>query len=457
MVSAGGGQQEGVRHRPHRQPVVRHPRRRGDLDQRRERRRVRADHHQLRLAGARARRQDHRRRSAHHAARPHLRPVPAGQARPRRRALHRHPAPDDRERLARPRLHRATTRSASSRSPSTCREWTPRADGRGDRHRRAGDPAGGRVVGHGEDQLPDARPRHRAPQQRRAERARRDQHRAGLGADRPAEAAATPRSPARATARAGASTARSATSCPAGATSPTPSTAPTSPASGASTRADLPQPGVDAYEMFRKIDRGEIKGLLSICFNPIVSLPDNDVRHAHAREAGVLRRHRLLPERDRPPRRHRAARLAARGGRGHRHAGRGPRHQDQQGGRPPGRGAPGLADHPGHRRRRSAAPQRLHLRRARARSSRSCASPPRAASPTTRASPTRRSSGSMGVFWPCPSDGPPRHAAAVRAGLVEPGRQGRRAVLLPRRQGALQRRRPTRRRPRTSTPSTRSS
>ncbi len=38
---------------------------------------------------------------------------------------------------------------------------------------------------------------------------------------------------------------------------------------------DLPQPGVDAYEIFRKIDRGEIRGLLSICFNPLVSLPDN--------------------------------------------------------------------------------------------------------------------------------------------------------------------------------------
>ncbi|MGA7617724.1 MAG: molybdopterin oxidoreductase family protein [Thermoanaerobaculia bacterium] len=39
---------------------------------------------------------------------------------------------------------------------------------------------------------------------------------------------------------------------------------------------DLPQPGVDAYEIFRKIDSGEIKGLLSICFNPKVSLPDNN-------------------------------------------------------------------------------------------------------------------------------------------------------------------------------------
>jgi len=37
----------------------------------------------------------------------------------------------------------------------------------------------------------------------------------------------------------------------------------------------LPGPGVDAYELFRKIDRGEIKALLSICFNPKVSLPDS--------------------------------------------------------------------------------------------------------------------------------------------------------------------------------------
>jgi assimilatory nitrate reductase catalytic subunit len=39
---------------------------------------------------------------------------------------------------------------------------------------------------------------------------------------------------------------------------------------------EMPGPGVDCYEMFRKIDRGEIKGLLSLCFNPVVSLPDNN-------------------------------------------------------------------------------------------------------------------------------------------------------------------------------------
>jgi assimilatory nitrate reductase catalytic subunit len=38
---------------------------------------------------------------------------------------------------------------------------------------------------------------------------------------------------------------------------------------------EIPKAGVDAYEIFRKIDRGEIRGLLSICFNPKVSLPDN--------------------------------------------------------------------------------------------------------------------------------------------------------------------------------------
>jgi assimilatory nitrate reductase catalytic subunit len=38
---------------------------------------------------------------------------------------------------------------------------------------------------------------------------------------------------------------------------------------------EMPGAGVDAYELIRKIDRGEIKGLLSICFNPKVSLPDN--------------------------------------------------------------------------------------------------------------------------------------------------------------------------------------
>jgi assimilatory nitrate reductase catalytic subunit len=37
---------------------------------------------------------------------------------------------------------------------------------------------------------------------------------------------------------------------------------------------DLPQPGYSAVEIMNAIHSGEIKGLLSICFNPLVSLPD---------------------------------------------------------------------------------------------------------------------------------------------------------------------------------------
>lgn len=38
---------------------------------------------------------------------------------------------------------------------------------------------------------------------------------------------------------------------------------------------DLPGKGLTAYEIMEAIHRGEIKGLLSICFNPLVSLPNN--------------------------------------------------------------------------------------------------------------------------------------------------------------------------------------
>ena len=38
----------------------------------------------------------------------------------------------------------------------------------------------------------------------------------------------------------------------------------------------LPHAGVDAYETFRKIAAGEIRGLVTVSFNPLVSLPDSD-------------------------------------------------------------------------------------------------------------------------------------------------------------------------------------
>ena len=39
--------------------------------------------------------------------------------------------------------------------------------------------------------------------------------------------------------------------------------------------AEMPRAGVDCYEIFRKVEAGEIKGLLFWSFNPVVSLPDS--------------------------------------------------------------------------------------------------------------------------------------------------------------------------------------
>ncbi|HEY8955357.1 molybdopterin oxidoreductase family protein [Chitinophaga sp.] len=45
--------------------------------------------------------------------------------------------------------------------------------------------------------------------------------------------------------------------------------------------SELPGKGLTAYELVEAIHRGEVKGLLSICFNPLVSLPNNNyVREA---------------------------------------------------------------------------------------------------------------------------------------------------------------------------------
>ena len=281
MVSAAAGQQEGLRHRPRRQPLGRHPQGQGRLDQRRQRRRVRPDHHQLRLAGPRERRPHHRGRSAHHADGAHLRPVPADQAGPRHRPVQRHPAPDDRERLARPRLHRASTRSASTRWPSMSSEWTPRrtAEVTGIAERAIRQAA--EWWGTAPSQLPAARPRHRASHPRRAELCWARSTSCWPRAASAARAAATPPSPARATARAAASTARSATSCPAAATSRTPSIAPTSPRVWGVDPDELPHGGVDAYEIFRKIDRGEIRGLLQHLLQP-----DGVAARQHASSSG---------------------------------------------------------------------------------------------------------------------------------------------------------------------------
>ena len=131
------------------------------------------------------------------------------------------------------------------------------------------------MVGPGEDELSHARARHRALEPRRGELPRRDQHGPRVGPDRTTRAAATRRSRGRATGRAAGSTGRSATSCRGARDLGNPDHRAYVAGVWGVSADELPQPGVDAYEIIRKIDRGEIRGLLSICFNPLVSLPDN--------------------------------------------------------------------------------------------------------------------------------------------------------------------------------------
>ena len=162
------------------------------------------------------------------------------------------------------------------------------------------------------------------------------------------------------------------------------------------------------------IHDGEIKGLLSICFNPLVSLPEaNFTREALEKLEffGVI--DFFLSETARA-RRCRACRKPA-GGRGRRHRATWKARviHIQKAVDPPGDARRGFRDHlrsgppPGP----AASTSRFASR---ARSSTNCAWRRAAASPITTASPTRRSTQQMGVFWPCPHARPSRDAAAVR-------------------------------------------
>ena len=115
--------------------------------------------------------------------------------------------------------------------------------------------------------------------------------------------------------------------------------------------AEIPGKGIPAQEIIEAIHAGEIKGLLSICFNPAVSAPDTNFTaeafdelefyavidfflSESAHHADVV-----LPG------------LAARGGRGHLDQRRGADHQDQRRRRAARRGPARLGDPPRHRRR----------------------------------------------------------------------------------------------------------
>ena len=79
----------------------------------------------------------------------------------------------------------------------------------------------------------------------------------------------------------------------------------------------IPHTGLSAVPLLEAIHDGHIKGLLLLCFNPAVSLPDGDFIREALEPARILRGDRFLHVGDGALRRRRAARLADGGRRGH--------------------------------------------------------------------------------------------------------------------------------------------
>jgi assimilatory nitrate reductase catalytic subunit len=111
---------------------------------------------------------------------------------------------------------------------------------------------------------------------------------------------------------------------------------------------ELPQAGVSVVEMFHKMREGEIRGLLSICNNVMVSLPDiNQVRRSLEGLDFYVCIDFFMSEGALCGRR--AARIDLGRRRGRHGQQRRARGQDQQSDRPAGRGPRGLVDRPGDR------------------------------------------------------------------------------------------------------------
>ena len=176
---------------------------------------------------------------------------------------------------------------------------------------------------------------------------------------------------------------------------------------------ELPQPGYSAEEIMEAIHRGEIKALLSLCFNPLVSLPDaNYTREAldkleffgvidfflseTAHHADVVLAGSLQEEEE--------GLKLQRGGTGDSH----PESRRSACERPDGYlDFMRTGETPGSR-------QVLSLSRLRAKYWMNCARRHEAGTPTITASLTRRVDEHMGLFWPCPSLDHPGNAAPAR-------------------------------------------
>ena len=170
------------------------------------------------------------------------------------------------------------------------------------------DPPGGRVVGHGEDQLPDARPRHRAPLARRAERAW-----ARSTSCSPRAGSASPRCGygtiiGQGNGQGGREHGQKCDQLPGWRDIANPEHREYIAGVWGVDEKELPGPGVDCLRDVPQDRRRRDQGPALDLLQPEGLAAGQHLRHARAGEAGVLRRDRLLPERDRPPRRRRAAR-----------------------------------------------------------------------------------------------------------------------------------------------------
>ena len=233
-----------------------------------------------------------------------------------------------------------------------------------------------------------------------------------------------------------ASRGRNATSYPAAATSRIPSIGNISRASGAFPRSRFRGKGLSAVPLVEAIHEGKIKGLISICFNPTVSLPDgNFVREAlekleffviidfflseTARYADIVLPGSLMEEDE---------------GTTTNVEGRVIHHRK-------------VVSPPGDARedwkiicelaRRGSATATSSTTTRRATSSKSCASHPKAGSLTITGSPGTELTRAMGVFWPCPEIGHPGHATSLRRRQVRTSRW--QSALSPRRVAAVRR------------------
>ena len=169
--------------------------------------------------------------------------------------------------------------------------------------------------------------------------------------------------------------------------------------------SEIPGKGITAQEIIEAIHAGEIKGLLSICFNPVVSAPDTTFT---AEALDRLEFYAVIDFFLSEPAHHADVVLpvAARGGRGHVDQRRGTDHQDQRGRRPARRG-PRSTGRSSSTSPAGSARASTSRTRTPSRSSRSSALASEGGTADYPGITWQRIEDEMGLFWPIPEVGHP--------------------------------------------------